>query len=219
MTARNEILTRIRSALHVQDCDPAASHERIRRSYNRVGKLTATACMDLFVNRIVDYDAEILQIQREGELADAIAEVLLRANEQSAIVASSFPVSWLPPGIAFKTDNNHLSTDEIESIQAVVTTCEAAIASTGTLIMVHHEAQARRILTLLPNHHICLVRRDQVFELLPEAIETVAHWATHPITTISGPSATSDIEMTRVGGVHGPRHLSVILYGVLNSQA
>jgi len=77
---------------------------------------------------------------------------------------------------------------------------------------VHEGAQARRVLTLLPDHHICLVRRDQVFELLPEALAAIAAKSTSAITTISGPSATSDIEMTRIRGVHGPRRLTVILY-------
>ncbi len=77
----------------------------------------------------------------------------------------------------------------------------------------HEGAQGRRALTLLPDHHICLVRRDQVFELIPEALAAIAAKGALPITTISGPSATSDIEMTRIRGVHGPRRLTVILYG------
>jgi L-lactate dehydrogenase complex protein LldG len=105
------------------------------------------------------------------------------------------------------------SIDELNPMQAVVTTCEAAIASTGTILLVHGGAQGRRAITLLPDHHICVLRRDQVFELVPETWESIAAQSAKPITTISGPSATSDIEMTRIRGVHGPRRLTVILYG------
>jgi L-lactate dehydrogenase complex protein LldG len=215
MTAREEILARIRAALPLQDCNPAASYQRVHRHYDRVGKLSREVCLQLFIDRLVDYDSEIFRVRGDQLLADAVAEALQHANEQRALVAPAFPVSWLPAGFDFKADNG-LPIEEIEGVEAVITTCEAAVASTGTIILAHHGAQARRILTLLPDHHICLVRSDQVFELLPEALEAIASYsAMHPITTISGPSATSDIEMTRIRGVHGPRRLTVILYDVL----
>jgi len=212
MTAREEILASIRNALEVQASDPAASHRHILNTYNRIGKLDREACLHFFIDRLIDYDTEILQVTNESELPSAIAKALQHAGEERALVAAAFPTAWLPEGITFKTDNN-LPTSEIEGVPAVVTTCEAAVAATGTIILVHEGAQARRVLTLLPDHHICLVRRDQVFELLPETLAVIAAKATKPITTISGPSATSDIEMTRIRGVHGPRRLTVILYG------
>jgi len=190
MNAREEILASIRNALEVQASDPAGSHARIAQDYNRIGKLDHEARLEFFIDRLVDYDTEIIQVTAEGELPGAIAEALQHADE-----------------------NHDLPTAEIEGVPAVVTTCEAAVAATGTIILVHEGAQARRVLTLLPDHHICLVRRDQVFELLPETLTALALKATKPITTISGPSATSDIEMTRIRGVHGPRRLTVILYG------
>ena len=212
MTAREEILASIRNALEVQASDPAASHRHIVKTYNRVGKLDREARLHFFIDRLVDYDTEILEVTNESELAGAIDKALQNAGEEHALVAADFPTAWLPAGIAFKVDNN-LVTSEIEGVPAVVTTCEAAVASTGTIILVHEGAQARRVLTLLPDHHICLVRRDQVFELLPETLTAIRAKATKPITTISGPSATSDIEMTRIRGVHGPRRLTVVLYG------
>jgi len=212
MTAREDILASIRNALEVQASDPAGSHARIVPGYNRIGKLGREACLELFIDRLVDYDTEIIQVTAETELPGAIAEALQRAGEHRALVAAAFPSTWLPTNVPFKVDNN-LPTSEIEGVPAVVTTCEAAVAATGTIILVHEGAQARRVLTLLPDHHICLVRRDQVFELLPETLTAIAAKATKPITTISGPSATSDIEMTRIRGVHGPRRLTVILYG------
>jgi len=212
MTAREEILASIRNALEVQASDPAGSYARIAQTYNRIGKLDREACLEFFIDRLVDYDTEIIQVQAEAELPGAIAEALQHAGEERALVAAAFPASWLPAGIDFRIDHN-LPTSEIEGVPAVVTTCEAAVAATGTIILVHEGAQARRVLTLLPDHHICLVRRDQVFELLPETLTAIAAKATSPMTTISGPSATSDIEMTRIRGVHGPRRLTAILYG------
>ena len=211
MTAREDILASIRNALEVQASDPAGSYARLTQGYNRIGKLDREACLEFFIDRLVDYDTEIIQIKAEAELAGAIAEALQHAGEELALVAPAFPSAWLPQGMTFKVDNN-LPTGEIEGVPAVVTTCEAAVAASGTIFLVHEGAQARRVLTLLPDHHICLVRRDQVFEFLPEALTAIASKATSPITTISGPSATSDIEMTRIRGVHGPRMLTVILY-------
>jgi len=212
MTAREEILANIRNALEVQASDPAGSYARIVPTYNRIGKLDHEARLEFFIDRLVDYDTEIIQVTAEAELPGAIAEALQHANEDRALVAATFPTAWLPTSMIFKVDNN-LPTSEIEGVPAVVTTCEAAVAATGTIVLVHEGAQARRVLTLLPDHHICLVRRDQVFELLPETLTAIAAKATKPITTISGPSATSDIEMTRIRGVHGPRRLTAILYG------
>ncbi len=212
MTAREDILQKIRSALHVPAADPAASYARIARSYRRLGTLDTHARVDLLIDRLVDYNSEVLQVQGEPDLPAAIATALTSANEDRALISPAFPKAWLPNGLHFIEDHA-LPTEAIEGVPAVVTTCEAAVASTGTILLVHGAHQARRALTLLPNHHICLVRRDQVFELLPEALAAVAPDATRPITTISGPSATSDIEMTRIRGVHGPHYLTAILYG------
>jgi L-lactate dehydrogenase complex protein LldG len=211
MTAREEILGKIRSALEVPANDPAASYARIPQSYNRIGRLDAEARSHLLIDRLVDYDSEVLQVRGEDDIPAAIATALLNAAEDRALVAPAFPSAWLPSEFQFIEDHQ-LSTMQIEGVPAVVTTCEAAVASTGTIFLVHGPQQARRVLTLLPNHHICLVRRDQIYELLPEALAAIGDYATKPITTISGPSATSDIEMTRIRGVHGPRYLTAILY-------
>jgi len=211
--AREAILASIRAALPGEPQDPALAHARIPRSFDRHGQLDRAACLELFIDRLVDYDTEILQVESESELAAAIASALQHANEDRIVIAPEFPAAWLPAGLDIATGND-LSTAAIDRAQAVITTCEAAIASTGTIILVHEGAQGRRALTLLPDHHICIVRRDQVLERVPEALEAIAAKGAQPITTIAGPSATSDIEMTRIRGVHGPRRLTVILYGV-----
>jgi len=194
LSAREEILGRIHAALPEMPGDVAASHASIPRLYNRTGILDAHARLDLFIDRLLDYDTEIIQVQTEAELPAAIGL-----------------------GISIQLDRG-LVTAEIDREEAVLTTCEIAIASTGTIILVHHGMQGRRALTLLPDHHLCLVRRNQVVESVPEALEAIAAQSGAPITTISGPSATSDIEMTRIRGVHGPRRLTVILYGSLEAQ-
>jgi L-lactate dehydrogenase complex protein LldG len=209
MTAREEILSRIRTALPGDPLDPAASHASIPRLYNRTGTLTPEARLDLFIDRLVDYDTEIIPIETAAEIPAAIIQA---AHEERLIAPQDFPVEWLPATLAIALDDD-LTTSEIDNAQAVLTTCEVAIASTGTIILVHTGGQGRRALTLLPDHHICIVRRDQVVETVPEAFAAVASQSALPITTISGPSATSDIEMTRIRGVHGPRRLTVILYG------
>jgi L-lactate dehydrogenase complex protein LldG len=109
--------------------------------------------------------------------------------------------------------DTQLSIEELDTVGTVVTPCEAVVASTGTILLVHDGAQGRRAITLLPDHHICIVKREQVFEMVPEAIAAMGARSRMAITTISGPSATSDIEMTRIRGVHGPRRLTVVLYG------
>ena len=211
MTAREEILATIRAALQVQASDPAASHARVALSYDRHGKRDNHARLELFLDRLLDYDTVVLQIDAPAEIPAAIAEALRRANDTSLLAAPGFPSAWLPAATSITLDDN-LPNAILDRAPAVVTTCEAAVASTGTILLVHGGAQGRRVITLLPDHHICLVHRDQVFELLPEALAAIAGSATRPITTISGPSATSDIEMTRIRGVHGPRRLTVLIY-------
>jgi L-lactate dehydrogenase complex protein LldG len=211
MTAREEILHRIRTAL-----PPQPEPVTIPRAYHRLGQLSPEARMELLIDRLIDYDTEVLHAATEKEIPQAIQKVLTAAGEHRALAPAAFPLAWLPTGFDIVVDNapsQPLAYHEIEGIPAVITTCEAAVASTGTIFLVHHGAQGRRVLTLLPDHHICLLRHEQVYELLAAALAAIAPHATAPITTLSGPSATSDIEMTRIRGVHGPRRLTVILYG------
>ena len=211
LSAREEILRRIREALPGEPVDPAGSHACVERAYHSSEGLSHEACLELFLDRLIDYDTEVLQVENETEIAGAIAEALRGADEDHVLVANEFPAAWIPSGFTFERDVP-LNTAQIEAAEAVVTTCEVAVASTGTIFLVHAEAQARRVLTLLPDHHICVVRRDQVVGTVPEALSAVGARMAMPVTTISGPSATSDIEMTRIRGVHGPRRLTVVLY-------
>jgi L-lactate dehydrogenase complex protein LldG len=212
--AKDDILARVRSALPPQT-EGAGAHAGIARRYERHGKLNREACLHLLKDRLLDYDAEILEVETEAELSATVKSALDHAGERRVLAAEAFPKAWLPQGVEVVVDTQ-LAIESMDGITAVVTTCELAIASTGTLVLVHDGAQGRRAITLLPDRHICLVRRNQVFELVPEAMEALAPRSHMAMTTISGPSATSDIEMTRIRGVHGPRRLTVVLYGAVS---
>lgn len=213
-TARDAILTRIRQALLGEPLGSESSYTAIPRTFEHAGRLSSEARLHLLIDRLHDYDAEVMQLTAEDEIPAAIAHALHTAAETRAAVPAAFPDVWLPNGFDLSRDGEPpLTTAEVDRAQAVITTCEGAIASTGTLLLVHRGAQGRRILTLLPDHHICLVRRDQVVQTVPEGLARIAAFTRRPITTISGPSATSDIEMVRIRGVHGPRRLTVILHG------
>jgi L-lactate dehydrogenase complex protein LldG len=208
--AREEILGRIRVAL--KDAPVGVTYNEINRGFQRTGVLDREASLHLLKDRLLDYDSDIFEVTTEAEIAGAVAQALQRGNEQQVLVAEAFPTAWLPSGIEVVVDKQ-LTTQQLDGIATVVTTCEAAVAATGTIILVHEGAQGRRAITLLPDHHVCIVSRSQIFELWPEAVVSIDAESRKAITTISGPSATSDIEMTRIRGVHGPRRLSVIFYG------
>jgi L-lactate dehydrogenase complex protein LldG len=210
--AREEILGRVRAALPGAPASVAASYASITRRYEKKGALGREACLELFIDRLVDYDSQVVPLRGASEIAGAVARVLQEAGEDRLIVADAMPREWCPAGVELIVDEG-LTDEQVDRAQAVLTTCEVAIASTGTIVLVHGGAQGRRIASLLPDHHICIVRREQVLELVPEAFRLLAAQGAKPITTISGPSATADIEMTRIRGVHGPRRLSVLLYG------
>ncbi|HEY0263946.1 MAG TPA: LUD domain-containing protein [Granulicella sp.] len=212
ISAREEILQRIRTALPGQPSSPEASHAAIERNYFRKGTFDRHAVLELFVDRLVDYDTDVIQLEGPSLIAQSVADSLHKTGEERLIIGPGLPPEWIPGGIELIVDE-HLSTEEIDRAQVVLTTCEAAVAATGTIFLVHGGAQGRRAPTLLPDHHICIVRRNQVYELVPEALAALAPFHKQPITSISGPSATADIEMNRIRGVHGPRRLTVILYG------
>ena len=210
MTAREDILARIRAVLPGV-AEPTESYARIRREYRVSEDVERDKCLELFLERLLDYDTEVLQAADEAAIAPAVDATLHAAGEQRVVMSKDFPEAWVPAGLEVLRDVG-LSTAAIEGVEAVLTTCEVAVASTGTIFLAHEGTQGRRVLTLLPDHHVCLVRRDQVVGTVPEAIRRMGDKMARPVTTISGPSATSDIEMTRIRGVHGPRRLTVVLY-------
>jgi L-lactate dehydrogenase complex protein LldG len=145
----------------------------------------------------------------EENVAGKIAQVLASRNKRRLLVAGDVPASWRPEGFNFIEDQG-LRYSAIDDSEGVLTTCAVAIAVTGTIVLRHSSDEGRRALSLIPDYHLCIVRASQLVETVPEGIRIMRSFDRFPITTISGPSATSDIEMTRIKGVHGPRTLEVV---------
>ncbi|MDA8027033.1 MAG: LUD domain-containing protein [Actinomycetota bacterium] len=178
-------------------------------SYRTKGGLSPHEIVDLFIDRTIDYKATITRCN-EKELAKTIQELLSKNQSSSLVAPKDFNPYWLSDKVLkFVTFDDQISHDRLDAIDSVVTTSAVAVASSGTIILDGGEGQGRRAISLIVDHHIAVVFEDQIVEVLPEAIGRINHRA--PQTWISGPSATSDIELERVEGVHGPRKLDVIV--------
>ena len=214
MNAREEILNRVRGALGDVLEHDAAIDVPIPWEYGR-----ATAMPDIlerFVEMTVDYKAVVRRVPAAG-VPDAIGEMLVTAGVGSAVLPAGLDEAWcaaiVAAGITIHRDEPQLSRQELNSIDAVITASAVSIAETGTIVLDHAADQGRRALTLVPDTHLVVVRADQVVSDVPEAVGRLAAAITSgsPLTWISGGSATSDIELIRVEGVHGPRTLLVVL--------
>jgi L-lactate dehydrogenase complex protein LldG len=202
MKAREEILRRISSA------GVATPDRPISRDYSRTRQLPDL--LGRFVERVEDYKATVVRTDTEG-VAAAVAKCLAGAG--SVVVPPGFDSSWVPAGFDVVSDEPALSSDQLDVVDAVLTTAVVGIAVTGTIVLDHTQGQGRRALTLVPDLHVCIVTADQVVADVPEAVArlTASVGNGRPLTWISGGSATSDIELQRVEGVHGPRTLRVVL--------
>jgi L-lactate dehydrogenase complex protein LldG len=198
--AREEVLARIRAALadrpdfvaqsHKVEPEPAARHGLVER----------------FAERTADYRARV-ELTADPAAAAAAALAGMRVA-----IAPDLPTAVRPPGVDLIEDHG-LAPTELDTLDAALTTCAAACAETGTIALDGGPGQGRRALTLVPDVHVCVVRADQIVETVPELIAALAGAAREgrPIVLVSGPSATSDIELNRVEGVHGPRTLVVLI--------
>lgn len=210
MTARDEILNRITGILPAKrDHVRAAEYHSIPRNYHDASELDSEAVIALFTERLHDYNALVHRCS-EIEVAQTIHQILTLRNKHELLVPEDVPLSWLPDGFEYTRDLE-LNYAEMDRSDGVLTGCAVAIAISGTIVVRHSISQGRRALTLVPDYHLCVVRMDQIVETVPEGFRRIEHLLPAPLTTISGPSATSDIEMIRVKGVHGPRTLEVIL--------
>lgn len=209
--AREEILGRVRRAVDA-DRHPErreAEYAALPRDYRAVPTLPAAERLERFEERLRDYNAAVHRCT-EAEVPEVIAGILSERGKQGLLAPPELPEAWLPGGFRFLRDQG-LTYAELDASEGVLTGCALAIAETGTLVVRHSPEHGRRAFTLVPDYHLCVVREEQVVETVPEAIRQMTDLLPAPLTTISGPSATSDIEMTRIKGVHGPRTLEVIL--------
>ncbi len=229
--ARDEVLRRIRTALADR---PAPAP--VRRDYRPAGSSTLDPAelLERFVDRLLDYKASVHECTPD-EAAATIASVLAGRKVERLLIASGFPQELLADVTAERVgDEPPLSTAELDGVDGVLTGCAVAVAETGTIVLDAGPGQGRRALTLVPDYHLIVVRAellvagvpDAVAALLPagrvsiergtsEARSELADRPLTPLTWISGPSATSDIELSRVEGVHGPRTLDVVVIASL----
>ncbi|MFJ9543913.1 lactate utilization protein C [Streptomyces sp. NPDC101225] len=207
MNGRESVLRAIRGALSgvpgsERPDDPPPAH-------GRRAEHTGEDIVGLFAERAAEYRATTVRVRTSGAAA-AVARALARTGARSLVVPPGLPDDLVPKGPwSPLADVPPLTVGQLDAADAVITTVTAAIAVTGTVILDHGAGQGRRALTLLPDQHICLVRADQITPDVPEALRRLD--PSRPLTLISGPSATSDIELDRVEGVHGPRTLDIVV--------
>jgi L-lactate dehydrogenase complex protein LldG len=211
LTSKSHILDRIRKANGSASATAAATTAwaSIPRAYKRTGQLSPEATLLLLEDRLRDYDATVTRTSLEN-LSTAIAAALNHRHKQHVLIAPGTPTSWLPDGFTFTLDES-LTAPQLDAFDTVLTGATLAIAETGTVVLQNIPGQGRRAISLVPDYHLCIVRSVDIVETVPEAfarLQSTAHLAT---TFVSGPSATADIEMTRIKGVHGPRILDVLL--------
>jgi L-lactate dehydrogenase complex protein LldG len=206
--SRAEILGRIQLATGSAAPDPAASYAALQRYYVRVGHRAVEERVALMIERMREYDAEVVETAPDS-LPEMIATQLAASERHIFVAPDGLPAEWMPTGFDWMIDRK-LSTAEIEKADGVVTAAFCGIADSGTIVLHHSAAEGRRLITLLPDWHLCVLRASDVVETLPQYFARCSQ-APGLATYISGPSATADIEMTRIKGVHGPRFLHVIL--------
>jgi L-lactate dehydrogenase complex protein LldG len=171
--------------------------------------------IELLEDRLRDYDARVIRVP-EAEVAASAAKMFGERKVRRMVVPKGLRPEWMPGGVAsgveFLVDEG-LAAVELDRVDGVMTGATLAIAETGTVVLQNVAGQGRRAVTLVPDYHLCVVRVEDVVETVPEAMERLQATAGLATTFVSGPSATADIEMTRIKGVHGPRFLDVILVG------
>ena len=199
MSARDEVLGRIRTAL-----GPSRPAVEVRRDYRTTDDRPLPELLDVLTDRLEDYRATVVRC-RPTEVAAAV-ETALAAVPGDVVVAPGVPTAWRPQG---STEDDGRPAVGLTAFAATLTGVTVAVAETGTLVLDASPVCGRRALSLLPDCLVCVVTADQVVGGVPEALARLD--PQRPLTMISGPSATSDIELQRVEGVHGPRTLLVVL--------
>jgi L-lactate dehydrogenase complex protein LldG len=216
-SGKETILWRVRRATKDVPQGERPDDVAVERGYRPEDGSPREEIIERFAERAAEYEATVRRV-KEDELPEAIREALARHGVQRLVIPPLLPEAWIPEDVETLRDaaRPRLTKEELDASDAVLTGCAVAIAQTGTIVLDAGEAQGRRALTLLPDYHLCVVREDQIVGLVPEAfarLEDAVKEEGRAITFISGPSATSDIELNRVEGVHGPRTLEVLISG------
>jgi L-lactate dehydrogenase complex protein LldG len=207
-TARDVVMRRIHDALGSAPPVPA----EVPRAYRHAGEPVDFDPVELFAEVVADYDATVHRVDSAG-LLDALGETCRARGATRLVVPPGAP--WEVGGVELVADDPPLGPRDLDAFDGVLTGCAAAIAQTGTIVLDGAGESGRRAITLVPDLHLCIVRASQVVPAVPDAIAAVAPAVAEgrPVTFVSGPSATADIELNRVQGVHGPRTLDVFLVG------
>jgi L-lactate dehydrogenase complex protein LldG len=204
VTAREAILARVGRAV--------GEAQAVPRAYRRSGSRSPAERVELFCERAGEYRADVRRVGR-GELAGAVAEACRALAARRLVVPAGLPPAWRPGDLELVEDGG-LSPRELDALDGALTGATVAIAETGTIVLSSGPREGRRALTLVPDLHLCVVEEQQIVELVPEAFALLSELVVgerRPLTFVSGPSATSDIELNRVEGVHGPRTLVVFV--------
>ncbi|MGW7820066.1 LutC/YkgG family protein [Streptomyces puniciscabiei] len=213
--ARGEVLARIRRA--VGDSSPAEQpYAQVPRAYRNAGgeghpgEAGSPQTVALFLERLADYGASARLVDA-SDAPSAIAEALTGRGAGTVVVPHGFPEPWRPrlPEVRVLGDDPPLGLDALDALDGAVTTAATAVAATGTFVLDGGLGQGRRALTLVPDYHLCVIPADRIVRSVPQALARLD--PLRPLTFVSGPSATSDIELKRVEGVHGPRTLEVLV--------
>ncbi|GAC1680715.1 MAG: LUD domain-containing protein [Ktedonobacteraceae bacterium] len=213
-TSREVMLERIQVALRDVPGDEQPEVLLVERSYRHKDTASDEERIERFVERVTDYKAVVHRVE-ERELPVAIATCCNARDIRRLVVPTDIPSVWFPEGIELLSDAvTPLTYEQLDSSDGVLTGCAVGIAQTGTIVLDGGKMQGRRVLTLLPDYALCVIWEEQIVSLVPQAIqqlEAAVRVRRQPLTFISGPSATSDIELSRVEGVHGPRTLEVLV--------
>lgn len=215
--AKEVILSRTRHALRDVPRDESSEDVPIERGYRKQDEASRKEIVDRFAEHVAEYEATVHRVS-QSELPEAIEQTLKRRGVERLVVPPYLPKPWIPTSAEtlHDTAGSRLTNEQLDESDGVLTGCALGIAQTGTIVLDAGRGQGRRALTLVPDYHLCVVKEEQIVGLVPEAIERLGDAVKNEgraITFISGPSATSDIELERVEGVHGPRTLEVLIVG------